>query len=71
MLTYFGLLSCFVILVLSKELPKPKRYSKPDLAVIESQEHNFQEAPSYKRYQQSQQNNGAYEEGSSVSNDNL
>ena len=65
MLTYFSL-SCLVILVLSKErdLPGLQRSAKKklnDLTVVGSQEHSFLEAPSFKRYQQ--QNN---EEGNSV-----
>lgn len=67
MLTYFGLFSCLVVLVCAKEAPAANR--KPakakDLAIVESQEHNFLEAPSYRSYQQ---NNNAYnEEGASVS----
>ena len=67
MLVYFGLFSCLVILVLSKETPAATRKSaKPkDLAIVESQEHNFLEAPSYRSYQQN--SNGYNEEGGSVS----
>lgn len=69
MLTYFGLFGCLVVLVCAKETPSVKPAAKPakakDLAIVESQEHNFLEAPSYRSYRQN--NNEYNEEGGSVS----